>query len=981
MVDEIKMALSNRQVLNDQRVRRITGSSMKIGTWNVKSIYEAGKVHNVIQEMQRLKVNIMGISETRWANSGEISINGTKIYYSGNNESHHWNGVAILVDKSTSQSVTGFIPISDRVVMIQLQTNQTRTNIIQVYAPTTDKSEEELELFYNDIQQALDITKTRDITIIMGDWNAKIGKGRDGDNIGEFGLGIRNDRGERLAQFCQEKDVVITNTYFKLPERRLYTWKSPADGIDNKIVRNQIDYFLINKRYRNSIKAAKTYPGADVSTDHNPVIIRIEVKFKKLIPKQNKNKGDISQLQDPVKREQLATRINNELRQLETTQNENSNKKWEALKNSISKPIQEILGKNKSNNKTKTWMTDEILQMMEERRLHKNKDTYKGIQREIRKKIRCTKEKWYEGKCSEIEELMSKNDSFNVHKKVKEMCGIKRTNKSNILLDKNGKIIPDINGKLERWKEYIQELFEDERQPEAINEEEDQENGPNITKEEVTNAIKLMKNNRASGPDEIPAEIIKLIEEEQIGILVDLYNTIYNTGIIPKDWLVSTFVAIPKKSNAKECSDHRTVSLMSHSLKIFLKIIHQRVFRKLEQDISETQFGFRNAMGTREALFAFNVLTQRCMDMNQPVYVCFLDYNKAFDRVRHNHLIRMLRQKKLDVKDIRIISNLYFNQTAHVKERNDLSEKIEIQRGVRQGCVLSPMLFNLYSEEIIQRALSEETAGVKVNGRPINNLRFADDTVVIAENMEDLQRLIDQIVESSEENGLTLNIRKTKFMLISKQQHPQENLRIHGEVVEKITKYKHLGTIVNENNDHSEEIRSRIGQARRVFNKMRGVFCTKELSLHLKIRLLRCYVFSVLFYGMEAWTLKKNMTDRMEAFELWAYRRILKISWVQKVTNDEVMRRMKKEREIINTMKIRKLQYLGHVMRGERYRFLQEIMQGKIQGQRSQGRRRISWLNNLRKWFNCSSTDLFRAAISKVRIAMMIANLLRGDGT
>lgn len=930
---------------------------------------------------QRLRVNIMGISETRWANSGEISINKTKIYYSGNDDSYHWNGVAILVDKSVSHSVTGFIPISDRVVMIQLQATQTVTNIIQVYAPTADKNEEELEQFYNDVQQALDITKPREITIIMGDWNAKIGKGREGDTIGEFGLGIRNDKGERLAQFCQENDVVITNTYFKLPERRLYTWKSPADGANNKIVRNQIDYLLINKRYRNSIKSAKTYPGADVSTDHNPIIVRMEVKLKKLIPKQNKTKIDISQLQDPITKEQVATRINNELSQIKTTQSKNSNKKWEAFKNCIAKPTNEILGKNENNNKRKPWMTNEILHMMEERRLHKNKDTYKGVQTEIRRKIRCTREKFYDGKCSEIEELMSKHDNFNVYKKVKELCGIKKMNRNNILLDKNGKIIPDINGKLERWKEYIQELFEDERQPEIITEEQDEENGPHITKEEVINAIKMMKSNRASGPDEIPADIIKLIEEKHIGIIVDLYNTIYNTGIIPKEWLVSTFVAIPKKPNAKECSDHRTVSLMSHSLKIFLKIMHQRIFIKLEQDISETQFGFRNAMGTREALFAFNVLTQRCMDVNQPVYVCFLDYNKAFDKVRHNHLVQMLRQKKLDMKDIRIISNLYFNQTARVKERNDLSEEIEIQRGVRQGCVLSPMLFNLYSEEVTQRAVSEETAGVKVNGKPINNLRFADDTVVIAESMSDLQRLIDQIVESSEENGLTLNIRKTKFMLISKQEHPQESLRIHGEVVEKVTKYKHLGTNVNENNDHTEEIRSRIGQARNVFNKMRRVFCTKELSLNLKIRLLRCYVFSVLFYGMEAWTLKKNMIDKLEAFELWAYRRILKISWVEKVTNDEVMRRMKKEKEVINTMKVRKLKYLGHVMRGERYRLLQEIMQGKIQGRRSQGRRRISWLNNLRQWFNCSSTELFRSAVSKVRIAMMVANLLRGDGT
>ncbi|MDK1801117.1 hypothetical protein LRR74_28510, partial [Klebsiella pneumoniae] len=204
---------------------------------------------------------------------------------------------------------------------------------------------------------------------------------------------------------------------------------------------------------------------------------------------------------------------------------------------------------------------------------------------------------------------------------------------------------------------------------------------------------------------------------------------------------------------------------------------------------------------------------------------------------------------------------------------------------------------------------------------------------------------------------------------------------IKREPVKKICKYKYLGTIVNNNNDYSQEIRSRIGMVKTVFNKMRNALTRTDLSLHLKIRMIKCYVLPVLLYGMEAWTLKKCDTDKLEAFEMWTYRRILRISWVSRITNKEVLRRMGKEKEIIDTVKIRKLQYLGHVMRGERYTLLQTIIQGKIQGKRSIGRRRISWLNNLRQWYNSSSVELFRSATSRVKIAMMIANLLKGDGT
>ena len=379
-------------------------------------------------------------------------------------------------------------------------------------------------------------------------------------------------------------------------------------------------------------------------------------------------------------------------------------------------------------------------------------------------------------------------------------------------------------------------------------------------------------------------------------------------------------------------------------------------------------------------MFSFNVLAQRCLEVNQPLYVCFLDYNKAFDKVRHDLLFKLLRRRNLDQRDVNIIIQLYCSQTAIIREGNAVSEEIKIRRGVRQGCVLSPVLFNTYSEEAIQNALSEVTAGIKVNGQIVNNLRFADDTLLLAGSLEELQFLIDRVVVGSEKSGLTLNIKKTCFMVISKEKS-QGNLIINGEVIQRVHKCRYLGTIFSDSSDCSQEIKARIGQARSAFNQMRNVLCNRDLRLTLRIRLLKCYVFSVLFYGMEAWTLKQDTIKRLEAFEMWAYRRILRVSWMKKVTNLEILRRIDKWKEIINTEKICKLQYLGHIMRGERYHLLQEILQGKIEGRRSVGRRRISWLDNLKNWFNCSSSELFSASRSKDRIAMMIAKLLRGDGT
>ena len=217
-------------------------------------------------------------------------------------------------------------------------------------------------------------------------------------------------------------------------------------------------------------------------------------------------------------------------------------------------------------------------------------------------------------------------------------------------------------------------------------------------------------------------------------------------------------------------------------------------------------------------------------------------------------------------------------------------------------------------------------------------------------------------------------------MVVSKSPQNFPDITVHGQKIKRVRKYNDLGTVINENNDSSEEIRVRVEKA--TFTKMKKVFCGWDLSLRLKIRLVRCYVLSVLFYGMEAWTLKKIDTKRLEAFEMWMYRRIMRIPWTERVTDVEVLRRLQqKEKVLILTIKKHKLQYLGHVMRGDKYQLLQLIIQGKIMGKRSIGRRRNSWLKNFREWYNCNNCQLFRSAVSKIRIALIIAKLQNEDGT
>lgn len=266
--------------------------------------------------------------------------------------------------------------------------------------------------------------------------------------------------------------------------------------------------------------------------------------------------------------------------------------------------------------------------------------------------------------------------------------------------------------------------------------------------------------------------------------------------------------------------------------------------------------------------------------------------------------------------------------------------------------------------------------GIPLNGKKINNIRYADDTVLIADNFEGLKELIGKVWATSQSFGLDINTSKTKFMIISKKSHPICQMIVNNKAIERVESYTYLGTNVNEQWDHSREIRIRIEKARATFTGMSKIFRSHDLNLEVKTRLLRCYIFSVLLYGAEAWTLTEASSKKLEAFEMWLYRRMLRVPWTDKVSNQEILQRMRKDREVLNTVKRRKLQYLGHVMRNEsRYQLLQCILQGKVDGKRGPGRRRISWLKNLRTWFNKTTTELFRLAVNKVMIARMVSNI------
>jgi len=234
-----------------------------------------------------------------------------------------------------------------------------------------------------------------------------------------------------------------------------------------------------------------------------------------------------------------------------------------------------------------------------------------------------------------------------------------------------------------------------------------------------------------------------------------------------------------------------------------------------------------------------------------------------------------------------LLRNLYAGQKATVRTRHGTTDWFQIGKGVRQVCILSPCLFNLHAEYIMRiSGLEEAQAGIKIAGRNINNLRYADDTILMAESEEELKSLLMKVKEESEKVGLKLNIQKTKIMASG----PITSWQIDGETVETVSDFIFVGSKITADGDCSHEIKRHLLLGRKVVTNLDSIFKSRDITLPTKVRLVKAMVFPGLMYGCESWTVKKTERRRIDAFELWCWRRLLRVPWTARRSNQSILK-------------------------------------------------------------------------------------------
>ena len=317
---------------------------------------------------------------------------------------------------------------------------------------------------------------------------------------------------------------------------------------------------------------------------------------------------------------------------------------------------------------------------------------------------------------------------------------------------------------------------------------------------------------------------------------------------------MSELITLPKVTGTFECDKHRTISLISHAAKIALEVIRLRVNHFIAPQIAEEQFGFVSGKGTTDAIIVLrNIIEKAVKRKGAKLWILFVDYAKAFDRptVNHNALWNTLREFCVPQHLIWLMQKLYSKATGVLRIAGEHTDQFPFEKGVRQGCVLSPMLFNTCGEMIMRILESEipERAGCIIGGRSVWNLRYADDTTLIARSCNELQQQVSAIENISAQFGLTINATQTHMMVIDAESDADQVITIAGKAIGRVERCKFLGSIVTNDSNSSTEINVRLAIARQVMRQLTEIWKSAEISLKLKKQLVKSLVWSIALYG------------------------------------------------------------------------------------------------------------------------------------
>ncbi|KAK3529527.1 hypothetical protein QTP70_031964, partial [Hemibagrus guttatus] len=513
-----------RRVRRQREKRKGKSVGLRIGTLNVGTM--TGKGRELADVMERRKVDILCVQETRWKGSKARSIGaGFKLFYYGVDSKR--NGVGVVLKEEFVRNVLEVKRVSDRVMSLKLEFEGVMLNVVSGYAPQVGCELEEKERFWSELDEVMESIPTGERVVIGADFNGHVGEGNTGDEevMGKFGVKERNLEGQMVVDFAKRMDMGVVNTYFQKREEHRVTYRSGGR-------RTQVDYILCRRGNLKEISDCKVVVGEGVARQHRMVVCRMTL----MVCKTKRSKIEKKTKWWKLKKEECCEEFRQKLRQALGGQVVLPDD-WETTAEVIRETGRKVLGVSsgrRKEDKETWWWNEEVQDSIQRKRLAKkkwdmdrteeNRQEYKELQRRVKRKVSKAKQKAYEELYTRLDTREGEKDLYRLARQ-RDRDG-KDVQQVRVIKDRDGRVLTSEESVQRRWKEYFEELMneenEREKRVEGVNSVEQKVD--KIRKDEVRKALKRMKSGKAVGPDDIPVEVWKCLGEAAVEFLANLFN-------------------------------------------------------------------------------------------------------------------------------------------------------------------------------------------------------------------------------------------------------------------------------------------------------------------------------------------------------------------------------------------------------------------------------------------------------------------------
>jgi hypothetical protein len=975
-------------------------STMIFGQWNVRTLLDrdgTGRPERrtalVAMELERYRIDIAALSETRFSESGSLYEQNYSFFWSGKPDGERREaGVGFAIRREIVAKLTEMPkPVTDRIMTMRIPlAKDGNATIISVYAPTMTNPDEAKENFYSQLRSTLQAIPRTDKLILMGDFNARIG--RDYEKwptvMGRHGVGKGNTNGELLLALCSEFGLLLTNTVFKQKEEHKTTWMHPRSKHWHLI-----DYIITRQRDRMDVHSTRAMRGANCWTDHqllrSKIAFMLRPKCRKqgaIIPKKlNTDKLRINRHQVNLEREMDSAMVD-----WRVQEEMGVDQAWASLSQIVYETASNTLGKPER--KHQDWFNTEdpklqlLLQKRDEthqrvlqtRRTRTTVAAYKEACRCLQRYTRRQKTTWWEAKAEDLQRAADRNDMKSFYTGLKEVWGPQTRGTVHLKSLDGTETLSDNRRVLERWSQHFETLLNQpgDIEPTALERINQRplatalDDAPTL--EELQLAIASLADGKAPGVDGIPSEIWKHGGATLTNNLLRLIQQAWAEGSVPQEWKDANIITIFKKGDRTQCGNYRGISLLSIAGKAFARILLNRLDTHVTPNIvPETQCGFRKNRSTVDMIFCLRQLQEKCIEQNQSLFVVFVDFTKAFDTVGRTGLWQLLRRYGCQDKFTRMIESLHTGMKAKVKEAGETSDSFPVSNGVKQGCVLAPTLFSIFLSAMLEEAFRDLEEGVYIQSRQdanlfnvshfkaktkttqilVRELLFADDSALVAHTPKQMQCVVDAFSAASKKFGLQINIKKTEVLFQPGSNHREEvNIIVDGTALNQIDHFTYLGSIISRDGRIDSELTKRMAKASSAFGRLRTrLWNNHHVSIRVKCKIYRAIVLSTLLYGAESWTLYRSQVKKLHAFMMRHLRSIMKVTWKDKVTNKVILERA--DLPSMEDLLIRKaLRWTGHIIRMPFERLPKQILFSQLPaGERKIGRPRLRYKDTIKR--------------------------------